>query len=250
MTASANPPDVHGWSGVEPIRPMGGGARNPVYLARRGRQDFVVRISGRSAQSVEWELDLLDALDAAGVAVPRSVRTDDGRRHHRGVVVQPFIAGGPPRDRHDWARVVTAIDEIHQATIGWPQRPGFASASELMDNSVGGDVDLDAMPADAAELIRNCWRRVVSGPQSAIHGDLGEQNIIMTHGQVALIDWDEARADVPAFDFTDIPADVPVPLNVDRTALFTAGLAWDTAACWTTEPDYAARRLAELRVRP
>lgn len=242
-------PDVRAWSGVELIRSLTGGARNPVYLAHRRGQDFVVRVSGRPAESLEWELDLLDALDAAGVVVPRSVATDDGRRHNQGVLVQQFIPGHPPHDRQDWERVVATLTTVHDVTADWPQRPGFASASYLLHHPTGGDIQLEAMPDDAVSLVRSSWQPVVTGAETAIHGDLGESNVLITDQQVALIDWDEARVDVPAFDFTDIPDQVPLPLPIDRTALSIAGLARETATCWISEPDYAAHRLDELRAR-
>lgn len=251
-TAAASvPPDVRAWSGVEVVQQLVGGARNPVYLARRGTEQFVIRVSGRSPAALAWELQLLDAVDAAGLVVPRIVPTDDGRRHDRGVLVQRFLDGAPPRDRRDWARVITAVEALHEATADWPQRPGFASAAELLHRSSGGDVRLDAMPADAVDLIRSSWRAVLTDDhrQCAIHGDLGGGNVLVTDRQVALIDWDEARVDSPAFDFAHIPSDVPVPIAGDRDTLVTAGVAWEAATCWTAEPEYAARRLAELRAR-
>lgn len=244
------PPDVGAWSGVEVVRRLAGGARNPVYLARCGAEQLVVRVSGRPPAALTWELQLLDAVDAAGVVVPRSVPTDDGRPHDGGVLVQRFIDGAAPRDRRDWARVVTALEVLHEATAEWPQRPGFASAEELLHRSSGGDVRLDAMPPDAVELIRSSWRAVlIDERQCAIHGDLGGGNVLVTERSVALIDWDEARVDSPAFDFAHLPPDVPVPIGVDRDRLIAAGVAWEAATCWIAEPEYAARRLAELRER-
>ena len=228
---------------------MAGGARNPVYLARRSSEEFVVRVSGRPPESLEWELDLLDALDAACVVVPRSVATDDGRSHDRGTLLQRLITGGPPRDRRDWTRVVATLTTVHQVTPGWPQRPGFATAYDLLHQTAGGDVRLDTMPEDVVALIRDSWRPVAAGRQCAIHGDLGPGNVLMSEGQVALIDWDEARVDVAAFDFAHLPSGVPVPVSCDRTAIVTAGVAWEAATCWLAEPDYAERRLTELRAR-
>ena len=66
---------------------------------------------------------------------------------------------------------------------------------------------------------------------------------------VALLDWDEARVDVPWFDFAHIPDDIAVPTPVDRDVLITAGVAWEAATCWVPEPDYSRRRMAELRER-
>ena len=125
MTAT---PDVGAWRGVEVLAPLTGGVRNPVYLARRRNEQLVIRVSGRSPESLAWELDLLDALSAAAITVPRTIPTDDGRRHNGGVLVQRFIDGRPPTTAPDWTRVVRAIEVVHEATPGWPQRPGFRSA--------------------------------------------------------------------------------------------------------------------------
>ena len=225
---------------------MPGGARNPVYRARRGGEELVVRISGRSVESLTWELDLLQALSDAGVVVPIPVPTDDGRSHADRVVVQRFIPGGPPRDGHDWRRVVGVLQLVHATTIGWPQRPGFASARQLLTQVRGGDVDLSAMPEPIAELVRRAWLPVLGGTESAVHGDLGAGNVLITDDQVALIDWDESRVDVPAFDYAHLPRSVLLPIAGDRSAIVAAGVAWETATCWTTEPDYGRRRLAEL----
>lgn len=47
-------------------------------------------------------------------------------------------------------------------------------------------------------------------PECAVHGDLGVGNVLLTDEHVALIDWDEARLDVPAFDFAHLPTDVEI----------------------------------------
>jgi Ser/Thr protein kinase RdoA (MazF antagonist) len=238
------PPDVRAWRGVQVLEPLTGGVRNPVYLARRRDERFVIRVSGRGAESLAWELDLLDALSAAGVMVPHTIPTDDGQRHDRGVLVQRFIDGDRPTTPADWDRVVATISAVHEATVGWPQRPGFRSARELMRDASGGDVDLAAMPPDAVALVRGSWAAVLDEADCAIHGDMGQGNVLMTDDYVALIDWDEARVDVPAFDYAHLPAEV-VPGGYD--AVHRAGVAWEAATCWLPEPDYARRRLDELR---
>lgn len=245
----ASPPDVRAWSGLELVRPLTGGARNRSFLARRGELYYVVRTSRRLEDSLAWELDLLDALDEGGFAVPRAIATDDGRRHDEGVLLQPFCHGDPPRDQRDWQRVVTELRAIHACTADWAQRPGFASARQLLHQPAGGDVRLDWMPEDAVTVIRTSWQVVTGGRENVIHGDPGPGNIAITEQRVALIDWDEARVDSPAFDFAAMPSNIDVPVAAGRHAAYVAGLAWEAATCWTTEPDYAARRLAELRAK-
>lgn len=241
-------PALDAWSGLELVEPLTGGVRNPAWLAHRGDQRLVVRRSGRPADSLDWELDLLAFLDGHGIGVPRLVPADDGRRQVDGLMVQRFVDGDPPVGIADWQRVVETIIAVHELTAGWPQRPGFASAAELLTTHQGGDVRLDLMPAEAVNAIRAAWRPVLTGTECAIHADLGGGNVLVG-SEVTLLDWDESRVDVPWFDFAHLPGEVEVPSPTDRGTLLTAGVAWEAATCWVPEPEYAARRLAELRRR-
>lgn len=238
-----------GWHGAELVGPLTGGARNQVLLVRRGERRLVARRSTRPRAALEWELDLLDHLTEHGVGVPRLVPADDGRRHVDGVVVHEFVDGRPPADAGDWRRVADVLTNVHELTVGWPQRPGFASARQLRLVERGGDVRLDAMPARVARVVHEAWLPVLTGPECVVHGDAGAGNILLDRNRVVLLDWDEARVDVPWFDFGSLPQEVAVPLPVDRETLITAELAWETATCWVAEPEYAARRLAELDER-
>lgn len=116
---------IASWSGLELLEPLAGGARSTVFLARRGSTEYVVRASARSVEAIDWELDLQHHLDRHGVRVPRPVPADDGRHHVDGVMMQERLGGRPPRHVDDWARVVAALRAVHEATMGWPQRPGF-----------------------------------------------------------------------------------------------------------------------------
>ncbi len=90
---------------------------------------------------------------------------------------------------------------------------------------------------------------MLGGPDCAIHGDVGAGNILVAGAEVTLLDWDEARVDVPWFDFAFLPAGVTAGVPVPTHALVTAGLAWETATCWLPEPDHARRCLADLYAR-
>lgn len=243
------PPDLRAWPGVELGSRLTRGVRNSVYRARRGDEPLVVRVSGRTAASLDWELDLLATLDDQQLTVPQALITSDGRRHNDGVLVQRFILGRPPCTRLDWELVVAALTVLHDSTVGWLQRPGFASAAQLLTRGSGGDVDLAVMPPTAVELVRASWRPVLQGPECVVHGDMGAGNVLITEDGTALIDWDEARVDVAAFDFAHLAVDVAIPYSGDRDALVTAGVAWESATCWLLEPEYATRRLVELRER-
>jgi aminoglycoside phosphotransferase (APT) family kinase protein len=145
--------------------------------------------------------------------------------------------------------VIDVLQVVHESTVGWPQRPGFASARTLLTRDRGGDVDLSAMPAAAVELVRTSWAPVLCETECVVHGDLGPGNVLLTQDSVALIDWEEARVDVPAFDYAHLPDDLVVPVAATRDTLATAGVAWETATCWLVEPTYAQNRLAELQRR-
>lgn len=241
--------DLEPWLGVTVERRLDGGARSEVYLGSRRGERLVVRRSTRSAASLNWELDLLEHLAAEGLRVPRVLPADDGRRHVEGVVVQEFIRGAPPTTARDWSLVVDALELVHASTPGWPQRPGFASSRDLLSRSRGGDVQLDVMPGDAVRLVRAAWEQVHIGPEGAVHGDPGSGNVVIDDDRVALLDWDEARVDVPWFDFAFVPVPAPLPQGLDREAVMTAGIAWEAATCWVVEPGYAESRHRELRSR-
>ncbi|MDP9460352.1 MAG: phosphotransferase [Actinomycetota bacterium] len=254
---AAGRPDVAAWPGVEVTGVLTGGARAEVFAARRGEQRLVVKVSSRSAASLAWELDLLEALAQAGVHVPAVIPTGGGDRSHEGVVVQSFLPGQPPSTADDWQRVAAAISTVHEVTRRWPQRPGSASATQLVQASRGADVDLTAMPPDAVSLVRACWQALLAQTAAAVspelqcvvHGDFGPGNVLIDDDGVGIIDWDEARVDVPAFDLAALPDDALADPSIsgDPQLLRTAALAWEVATCWTIEPDYARRCLRQLQ---
>lgn len=228
------PPDVSAWPGVELGDPLTGGSRAPVFRAHRHGQLLVVKVSSRTPASLAWELDLLQALDDAGLRVPITVPTVDGRQSLDGVVVQTFLPGQPPRTEQDWTGVAAFITRDR-----------------------GGDVDLTAMPLTAVDRVRACWRALLteldtspvattSAPTTCVvHGDLGAGAVLIHDGQVGVIDWDEARVDVPVLDLVGIPGHENPP-GVDPGVAHLAALAWETATCWVPEARYARSLLAQL----
>ena len=248
-------PDVSAWPGVAITSPLTGGARAAVFAARRGDERLVVKVSPRGPASLNWELDLLDALTDAGLTVPTTVPTADGRRRVGPVVVQRFLPGAPPSTAQQWAMAREAVERVHHLTRGWLQRPGSADAGVLMTAVRGADVDLSAMPGDAVALVRQCWQPLLEAAREeercVVHGDLGAAAVLVGGDRVGIIDWDEARVDAPAFDLAALhaaagPGLVDVP-GLSSQQLADAALAWETATCWSVEPAYARRCLHQLR---
>lgn len=270
-------PDVTPWPGLELDRPLAGGVRAAVHAAHRDGQRLVVKVSTRSAASLAWELDLLKTLDGAGlsVPVPVPVPTAHGADHHAAAWVAPFLPGRAPASDQDWQRVAAVLDTVRELTTGWPQRPQAASSAELLSATRGSDVDLTAMPPAAVRLVRRCWRELhvqLSAPASAggavasravpamgvdeclVHGDMGPGAVLVDGDRVSLIDWDESRRDVPAFDLAALPPAqrlrTDAHAHVDDRVLEAAALAWETATCWLVEPEYARRCLDRLYNHP
>ena len=258
-TDRADLPDVSAWPGVVITGALTGGARARVYAAHRGGVPLVVKVSPREEPSLDWELELLLELTEAGVSVPTPMPTVDGRLRAGRVFVSRFLPGGPPRTAGHWRAATEVVARVHEVTRGWPQRPGAASAALLMATTHGADVDLAVMPPSAAALVRACWQPVLEQADGAgldddscvVHGDLGAGAFLVDGDEVGIIDWDEARVDVPTFDLaalvTAAGGAVAVPGGLDRRVLADAALAWEVATCWVPEPDYARRCLRRLR---
>jgi hypothetical protein len=139
--------------------------------------------------------------------------------------------------------VAQALRRVHALTNAWPQRPTFASTTDLLTRDGGGDVDLSLMPPNVVRRCRGAWEPLNDAGTSAIHSD-PRGNALITHSGVALIDWDEARVDASMLDLADLPSEQAPP---DALAMARrAASAWEAAVSWTQEPEYARRRLAEL----
>ena len=69
----------------------------------------------------------------------------------------PWIGGREPSSEEDWYAVSAESGRLHRATVGYPQRPGFRSARELVTRDTGGDVDVRRLPDDVAAACRTAW---------------------------------------------------------------------------------------------
>lgn len=224
---------------------LSGGVANDVWSVRVRGQLAVGRLGSRSDADLAWEAGLLQHLDRQGLSVPAPIPTTDGRPFAGGLMVMPYLEGGPPRTDEDWRRVADMLRELHRLTVGWPQRPGWRSSTDLLSADTGTKIDLTAMPAEAVVRCRAAWRRLAGREMRVVHGDPNPGNIRMTTERVALIDWDEAHVDVPDLDLGRLPAAATrlAPAAYDVAA--QASAAWEAAVCW--KDDYAVGRLAEVR---
>ncbi|MDT0265915.1 phosphotransferase [Streptomyces sp. DSM 44915] len=237
---------LRAWGQVEIVGPLAGGHRDEVLELRRAGRRLVARRGRRTPAALDWELDLLEFLARHGFRVPEVVPTLTGARHLGGLVVWRWLPGRPPTAA-DWPRVAAELARLHRLTRGWPQRPGFRSTAQLLDHPRGGDVDLTAMPAAAADRCRAAWRVLLADhhrPPAVVHGDPGAPNLRITAAGVGFLDWDEARVDHPDLDLADLPDPGLPPARL--AAARAAGHAWEAACCWRAEPAYARRRLATL----
>ena len=234
----------HWGKSAERIEPLSGGVANDVWLVRVGGKRSVARLGTRSNADLDWETRLLRFLDAEGIAVPVPIPTEDGRAFAEGLVVMTYVEGEPPETKKDWERVAVTLRRVHALTGDWTQRPGWRSSQDLLAAEQGTRIDLTRMPADGVRRCRAAWARLSGARTAVVHGDPNARNVRMTRDRVGLIDWDEARVDVPLLDLV-LPENGG-GLSGDQAWIATqASAAWEAAVCW--EDDYARRRLQELQ---
>lgn len=233
MTQENNAPDLSSFGAVTVLRPLPGGHRNSVWLAEREGGKVVAKATRRSAEALEWLSPVQGLARAEGFIVPEMIRAADGGLAPQGWVLEPYIEGRTAVEAN-LASLAPRVAGFHRRSRGMAQRPGFRSSRDLIGQDHGGDVDMTALPAELITACRAAWARM-TGVEVALHGDLGAGNVILTAQGPALIDWDEARVDLPMFD-------APIKTALQRRAQ----LAWEIACNWQREPEYARERAAVL----
>ncbi len=240
-----------GWKALEQwgddvarIEPLSGGIANDVWSVRVNGHLAVARLGIRSDADLEWETELLHHLDREGLIVPLPIPTVDGRLFADGLMVMTYVEGGPPETEADWRRVAETLRRLHRLTEGWPQRPGWRSSTDLLHAETGTKIDLRTMPPEGVARCRAAWARLVGRRSCVIHGDPTAGNVRMTADRVALIDWDEARVDVPDLDLA-LPHNAAGLDGGAYDLAAQAAAAWEAAVCW--DDPYARKRLAEVR---
>ncbi|MEM7335751.1 MAG: phosphotransferase [Chloroflexota bacterium] len=226
------------------IEPLSGGVANDVWSVRIDGKLAVGRLGKRSDKDLDWEMRLLSYLDQNGFAVPVPIPTMAGKLFANGLVVMTYVEGEPPETEADWQRVAETLRRLHQLTREWPQRPGWRSSLDLLHETSGTKVDLNAMPQEGVARCRAAWARLSGRQTAVVHGDPNPRNILITKDRVALIDWDESHIDVPELDLV-LPHNA-AGLDDDMYDIASqASSAWEAAVCW--DDDYSKKRLAEVR---
>ncbi|MBL7255919.1 phosphotransferase [Actinoplanes sp. LDG1-01] len=241
-----------GWTALEQwggdatrIEKLTGGVANDVWSVRVNGELAVGRLGTRSDADLAWETDLIRHLDRAGLTVPVPIPTTDGRLFADGMVVMTYLEGGPPETPADWQRVAEVLRDVHRLTLGWPQRPGWKSSTDLLHAETGTKTDLRAMPPEAVTRCRGAWARLAGRPASVVHGNPANPgNVRVTADRVALIDWDEAHVDVSLLDLV-LPGNAAALDPVTHDIAAQASAAWEATVAWHS--DYAVGRLAEVR---
>lgn len=234
------------WTGLRLIERIEEGNRNEVWRGEIDGMAIAVRRSRRADDSLDWELDLIEALAREGFTVPTVVTTDDGQRSADGRIVQRWIEGHPPTTSDHWHAVASTLQRLHQTETGLGQRPGCKPVTELTRTDHSVDADLAAIPVEFVDELLDVFASVSDAPQSIIHGDVGPSNLrICPDGTVGLLDFDESRVDVCWHDLSELGVQV-LDDESHRRALRLSN-AWEAANAWVVEPEYAQERLAALR---
>ncbi len=205
-----------------------GEARGPARFAARGELGRVYRLeTSTGAYAVKttfepWEeaeaarnAAFQDAAAAAGVPLPRPVRTLAGALLAEGVRVHEWVEldpAGRPVDPADAGRVLAAAH-----AVGWaagPVEPWFrepvgaetleAVAAELRASGVVEDGALAALLrelVDAEEVVR----RGVHEPAELCHRDVNPDNLLRrADGRPVLLDWDNAGPASPRQELASV----------------------------------------------
>jgi Ser/Thr protein kinase RdoA (MazF antagonist) len=234
-------PPIARWGLDCALHPLPGGHRNLAFRTQSLPQDLVFKSTRRTAGALAWLGQVHACARACGFTAPGLIPSRNGSLVEQGWTCEPFFAGRAFTVA-DLPALGPRIASFHRATRALPQRPGFLSARALLAQDQGGDVDLALIPPALVQGCRAAWS-ALAGEETVIHADLSPGNILHgIDGQPILLDWDEARRDLPAFDLAQLaPPDA---------ATRRATLAWEVACSWQIEPDRArtlARKLTAKR---
>lgn len=232
MTGQTAPsPPTWLWDVTAEVQPLTGGHRNLAFRTVGLAQDLVFKSTRRADAAHRWLLGVQELARVSGFVVPQMIPSRHVLMVDTGWTCETLLDGQTVAAQ-EMPLILPLIQRFHALTANLRQRPGFRSSRALLRARAGGDVDLDAMPPALARACRAAWKAVAAGPDSVVHGDLNPGNLLRcADGRIALLDWDECRRDLVAFDLGQLRAPDPAEAR--------ALLAWEVACSWQIEPDHA-----------
>ncbi|QGG95951.1 phosphotransferase [Actinomarinicola tropica] len=252
-TSGTGSTTTRGWDGLvawgpgQVLAKLGGDHHHDVRLVELDGRRRVARLGTHGDAALEWELDLLEQLHAAGVNVARPIRTADGRRRVGPLVVFEEVEGPPPTTRRDWDDVASALRWLHRITADWPQRPGRRTSVELARGGTSDDLTATPLPPRILDRCRGAWGRLDERDLAVVLGEVRADVIRMTPRGPVFLDWTGARVDDPALDLAGLPEDASPLDRRRRWSASQALAAWTVARSWSVDLGHARQALDTIR---
>ena len=196
-------------------------SENATFRVSAGTQNFALRLhrgNYHHKKDIESELNWLDALQEAGIQVPRALSTSAGERvqtltldnqQQRHAVLFHWIEGEMPTtsvDARAFRQLGHITAQLHQHSRGWKKPDGFQRIiwdhhSMVGPHSHWGDWrDLQGLDASGKRVVEETLAQVNArmteygkDPQryGLIHADLRLTNLLHHQGETRVIDFDD-----------------------------------------------------------
>ena len=203
--------DLYGLE-ITRYQPIPGGDENSSFLLSGEGQDYVLTFYEKRLMSgVEIQVLLLKHLAVHGYHTNRVLPTSDNRFvpdfQGKPMILKTWIPGETLRDteQSDYRSIGKAIAQLHEipTPVYLPRehRYGLRVMPDSLDHK--GDLEYEAWLADKIDFLKDSFP--VGLPQSIIHGDLFDDNIIYHKGQFeAIIDFGDACHYTRAYDLGSV----------------------------------------------
>jgi Ser/Thr protein kinase RdoA (MazF antagonist) len=184
--------------------------------------DVVVRVQEADPESVRWEHafvrflaeEIPEVVEPLAAADGSTFFADDGKF----VSVFPFVEGGEVRDREGSFRheLPVLLARLHRRALAWPVAEPRVGVPALRDRDWDRNDWWDWSIVERTPSLTRAFeelRRWVADADGlcvcAIHGDFHSGNLLARDGRiVAVVDWQFARRDWPAFELASLAWDL------------------------------------------
>jgi Ser/Thr protein kinase RdoA (MazF antagonist) len=184
--------------------------------------DFAVRVERVSPESVAWEHDLVrflaDEIDEVLAPLPAldgsTFFVDDGRL----VSVFPFVEGDEVRDQEAAFRqeLPVLLARLHRRALAWPVGERRGDVPSLRERDWDRNDWWDWSIVEKTPTLVRAFEELREWVANAgdlcvcpIHGDFHAGNLLAHEGRiVAVVDWQYARRDWPAFELASLAYDL------------------------------------------